>query len=159
MNKELRKQFSDEESIYLIRNGVIKKGAEVSFNLSGKVYDSNVIKVLKKGSKILFKTFNNIMFESKDILTIDGMDPFRLFEAHSEDNDVVNIFCETNVEKDVINKKDISLDNIKLYDGLRIKLHNDINKKFNNRIFTIKNIDDKITFIGQRGRPRKKLSA
>ena len=158
MGKELRKQFSDKEAVYLIKNRVIQKGTEITFNLSGKIYDSNVVKVFNNGSKILFKTFNDIVFESKDILTIDGMDPLRLFEAHSEDNDYIDILSETNVEEDIIDKKYGILDNVELYNGLKIILKNDINKKFNNKIFTVKGVGDKITLIGQRGRPKKLLA-
>lgn len=158
MGKELRKQFSDKEAVYLIKNRVIQKGTEITFNLSGKIYDSNVVKVFNNGSKILFKTFNDIVFESKDILTIDGMDPLRLFEAHSEDNDYIDILSKTNVEEDIIDKKYGILDNVELYNGLKIILKNDINEKFNNKIFTVKGVGDKIALIGQRGRPKKLLA-
>ena len=98
------------------------------------------------------------MLKPEHILTIDGMDAHKLFEAYNEDNNVISIEDVTNVEKDVLNKINANINGMDLENGLKIIFHNDVNKKYNGKPFTVKGVGEKITLVSQRGRPKKLIA-
>lgn len=159
MGKALENKFTYNEAKYLISKGVICKGTEISYNLLGKIYNTPIINILDDNERVLFVVYHNydkIMISNNGIITVDGMNPHKLFEAYNDDlEDIVKIKSKTNVEKDIIGKDSGFLEDIELYNGLKIILENDINKKYNNKVFTIKGLGDKIILVGQRGRPKK----
>lgn len=150
--------FTYKEAKILVNKNVLERGSEITFRMNKMIYDSCIGKIIDNGSSMLFKTFDNIMLKTEHILTIDGMDAHKLFEAYNEDNNAISIEDVTNVEKDVLNKINANINGMDLENGLKIIFHNDVNKKYNGKLFTVKGVGEKITLVSQRGRPKKLIA-
>lgn len=155
--------FTYEEAKFLVKNGVIHQGTEVCCNINGRKLYSDVNAVYDDYDKkiMLFKIFYErryLIISQKNILEIDGMNPHKIYKAYREEDDCITIIEKTDVEKNVLGKKEAILENNSLYNGLKIILKNDVNEKYNEKKFTIKGVGELIEFANQRGRPKKVLA-
>lgn len=81
-----------------------------------------------------------------------------LLEAYdmAESNKIVEVYLETDIEKDIIGKEEAELEGYELYDGLKFIFYKDKNEKYCGKTLTVKGVGESIRFVANRGRPRKK---
>lgn len=93
-----------------------------------------------------------------DITTIEDMPFDRFAQAYEIDEELntVEISDKTNVVKDIFGKKRPSLCEYKLYDGMKLILHNDKTAKYNDKLLTVRGVGDSVQLVCPRGRPKQK---
>lgn len=128
----------------------------------------NEIKVDNEKQEIFFDVIkcdtaitNNrepIWIPYKWIKEISNMPIECVLEAYEmgETNRLIEIYIDTDIEKDILGKQYADLEDFELYDGLKIILYKDKNEKYCNKVLTIKGVGDKISVAFNRGRPRKR---
>lgn len=155
--------FTYEEAKFLVENGIIENGTPIYVNLNGMGFHSVIRGMIDDFErktvwfKVIF-THDYIRISQKNILKIDGMDAHKVFQAYHDEDDCITINEKTDVKNDVLGWKHCKLENIDLYNGLKIIFNNDVNEEYNGKKFTIKGVGEFIQFANQRGRPKKVLA-
>lgn len=91
------------------------------------------------------------------IKEISRMSIEEILEAYEMlENKVIEITNSTNVEKDVIGKKEAMIGEHCLTEGMKFILYNEKSSKYSNKILTVKyNEENLIRLVANRGRPKK----
>ena len=149
----------------LINKGIIKKGTIVQI-LNKDYIDYKIEEILhfNDDEEYVFKlkkleNSDKVMVRQSYITGIEHMNPKRFVEAYSVDDELntIEINDKTNVSKNVIGKKEASINNIQLKNGMKVILHNDVIKRMNNKPLNVKGVGDSIKLVAPRGRPRKNV--
>jgi len=152
--------LSTEKIKLLIDKGIIKVNEylqlyddEFGDYRIAQIISGDVYKFLVKN----LDTYALKTIEQNQIKSIDDMDIERIIKAYEVDDELntYNVVKKTDVDKDVIGKKTATLNGIELEDGMRIILHNDVNKKYNGKVLTVSGVESSIKLTAPRGRPKK----
>lgn len=158
--------FSNEDLKQLIEHNIVKKNTLVTLLNDRTMREYRVIQVLEEDgiAKLIIKPFDErklYKVSHKIIDTIDGQEAMYLQEIYELDIDPpITISEETNINE-MMNKKGIiegespKINNIELKEGMRIILTNDADENMNDKILTVKIVDNGIKLVGNRGRPKK----
>ena len=158
--------FSNEDLKQLIEHNIVKKNTLVTLLNDRTMREYRVIQVLEEDGieKLIIKPFDErklYKVSHKIIDTIDGQEAMYLQEIYELDIDPpITISEETNINE-MMNKKGIiegespKINNIKLKEGMRIILTNDSDENMNDKILTVKIVDNGVKLVGNRGRPKK----
>ena len=158
--------FSNEDLKQLIEHNIVKKNTLVTLLNDRTMREYRVIQVLEEDgiAKLIIKPFDErklYKVSHKIIDTIDGQEAMYLQEIYELDIDPpITISEETNINE-MMNKKGIiegespKINNIKLKEGMRIILTNDSDENMNDKILTVKIVDNGVKLVGNRGRPKK----
>lgn len=158
--------FSNEDLKQLIEHNIVKKNTLVTLLNDRTMREYRVIQVLEEDgmAKLIIKPFDErklYKVSHKIIDTIDGQEAMYLQEIYELDIDPpITISEETNINE-MMNKKGIiegespKINNIELKEGMRIILTNDADENMNDKILTVKIVDNGVKLVGNRGRPKK----
>lgn len=142
---------------YLIKEKkILSINSYITINGDREIYRVNeIFDNYLKASGIDTKHSKNIKFE--EINTVDSMSIQRLADAYSINDEMNQIIVEykTDVDNDIFCKKEATLNDIELEDGMKIILQDDRNKKYNGKLLTVRGVGNSIKLVGQRGRPKK----
>lgn len=153
-----------QQTLKLIDRNIIKQNEThliVDKVSSNDLDDYIITKIFKNSNDIQFKVeslrdLSSYVIDYRQIKKIDDMNIKDLLNAYDMgENSIVEIDIPTDAIKDIIGKTTAIIDGYKLENNMRIRLHNDINPKYCNKIFKVKFIDEKITLVANRGRPKK----
>lgn len=158
--------FSNEDLKQLIEHNIVKKNTLVTLLNDRTMREYRVIQVLEEDgiAKLIIKPFDErklYKVSHKIIDTFDGQEAMYLQEIYELDIDPpITISEETNINE-MMNKKGIiegespKINNIELKEGMRIILTNDADENMNDKILTVKIVDNGVKLVGNRGRPKK----
>jgi hypothetical protein len=169
------RRLSYEETLKLIERGVLcESNVHICIDKLSKhstdEYYINKIEIEESATKkeILFDVIkcdeavtNNrepVWIPYNWIKEISNMPIECLLEAYDmvESNRIVEVYLETDIEKDIIGKEEAELEGYELYDGLKFIFYKDKNEKYCGKTLTVKGVGESIRFVANRGRPRKK---
>lgn len=149
----------------LISNKIIRIGeTQVIVDLvSSDDYDSYIITNInnpKNRDYVEFeiehpRTTLRLNVNYRQIRTIDGMNIKNFLACYNvNQSPIIDIDIPTDVLNEVIEKENVIIDGYTLTDGMKIIFREDVTPKYNNKIFRVKIIDNKITLASNRGRPK-----
>ena len=158
--------FSNEDLKQLVEHDIVKVNTLVTLLNDKTQREYRVVKLLEEDGieKLIIKPFDErklYKISHKYIDTIDGQEAMYLQEVYELDIDPpIEITEKTNIkkllnEKGIITKKNPSICNVVLEEGVRIILTNDADEALNDKILTVKKVDNGIKLVGNRGRPKK----
>ena len=158
--------FSNEDLKQLIEHNIVKKNTLVTLLNDRTMREYRVIQVLEEDgiAKLIIKPFDErklYKVSHKIIDTIDGQEAMYLQEIYELDIDPpITISEETNInemmnKKGIIEEENPKINNIELKEGMRIILTNDADENMNDKILTVKIVDNGVKLVGNRGRPKK----
>lgn len=156
--------MKNEELKLMIDKNIIHKGNIIQLSkcsyMDWKILD---IMFSEKLNCYLFKiqnieTKNITTVKQSDIGTIEDMPFDRFIQAYEIDDELntIEIYEKTNVLKDIFGKKRPSLFEYKLFDGMKLILHNDKTEKYNDKVLTVRGVGDNVVLVCPRGRPKQK---
>lgn len=167
------RRLSYEETLKLIERGILSvNNVHICIDKLSKYSTDewiiNKFKIDENKKEILFDVTNcgtaitnncePIWIPYKWIKEVSNMPIECLLEAYdmAESNRIVEVYLETDIEKDIIGKEEAELEGYELYDGLKFIFYKDKNEKYCGKTLTVKGVGESIRFVANRGRPRKK---
>jgi hypothetical protein len=149
--------LSPEQFDLLLKKQIVKEG--IFIQIYGDEFDYRILKINDDKTFIIknIDTKEEKVITYNDIRIIEDMSVDRIMEAYLVDEELntLDIIKKTDVCKNVIGKKNCSIDGNELEDGMKIILHKDVSEKFNNKVLTVSGVGNSIKLSAPRGRPRK----
>ena len=167
------RRLSYEETLKLIERGILSvNNVHICIDKLSKYSTDewivNKFKIDENKKEILFDVVNcetaitnncePVWIPYNWIKEVSNMPIECLLEAYdmAESNRIVEVYLETDIEKDIIGKEEAELEGYELYDGLKFIFYKDKNEKYCGKLLTVKGVGESIRFVANRGRPRKK---
>lgn len=159
--------LKQDEVNFLVEKGVIKNNSMVQ--ICNQVYpgmkvpDYKIMKLYQNGNNWVDMTVKNIETDVNyklpinRIVAIDDMKVERMVQAYSVEDELntIDVIKKTNVNKTIVGKKSVKVNGTQLEDGMRLFLHNDSDKRMNNKVLTVRGVGSSIVLVAPRGRPKK----
>lgn len=159
VSKAQHNGLSQDQFDLLLKKQIVKEG--IFIQIYGDEFDYRILKINDDKTFIVknIDTKEDKQITYNDIRIIEDMSVDRIMEAYLVDDELntITVDKKTDVCKNVIGKENCSIDGNELEDGMKIILHNDVTKKFNNKVLTVSGVGNSIKLSAPRGRPKKNV--
>lgn len=160
VSQKQHNEITPEQFELLIKKQIVKE--QIFIQLYGDEFDYRILKVNKGDDGYSFvvrniDTRDNKTISYKDIRIIEDMSIDRIMDAYLVDEELntYDIVKKTDVCKNVIGKKNCTINGVELENGMKLVLHNDKTVNYNNKVLTVNGVGSSIKLSAPRGRPRK----